>query len=54
MRDSEFAKLVRRMRTLQRDYFKHREPLILQRAKEAEKLVDRTLESPSLFDSEDD
>ena len=48
-----FKGLVRNMRGLQTEYFKTRDPQVLSHAKEAERAVDRVLESDgqrSLFE----
>ena len=53
MNATEFRDLVRQMRGYQREYFKTRDSSVLDRAKEAERCVDRVLESDgqrTLFD----
>lgn len=41
---AEFIMLVAEMRKLQKDYFRYRDPLSLQKAKKAERLVDTEIE----------
>lgn len=57
MTDSELIDLVERMRVIQRDFFKWRDPSVMHKARELERQVDREIaqrkdKQPKLFAEE--